>query len=649
MHSLKRSSLRGETKLLFVLLIAFLLLGGLFFSLLYKDFQRVKTFYVKKEEFQKEIQSLKKEEKEKHSFFKKIIENWKKDIETLKKLLSQTEVKKEGKSFLYKGEASFYNLDVLSSAVFGSSPSDTFLVLAQSSFKGNISLEGDLLFEKDGTLFGKGKIEIRPKDELYLKDSLFLDKKGNLIQKKGFIKTGKLTFDGNIFLEPQADKKTKVIIQNPKEGKEADLEVEGEISIKKGKITLKDGKEIFVDENNNLKISSNKETLFLIDGEELLKITKDETQIQKDTQIKGKLEVEKDTLVQGNLEIKGDISVEGAQVFSGVQGIVANSSSPALSIIQKGEGKIVEFKNKDKIVFEILNDGEIKVAGDILPKEDLSFSLGSPSLRWKNLYLQNAYLSGTLETTSFRMPTGAQSGYVLTSDAQGFGTWQSLPETLPPGSLGQTLRHDGTGWVADSFLSNLGDAIGIGTTTPAYSLDIVGDVRWSGKLQGGEVPWQRLSGYPSIIAGSGLTGGGTLSSSLTLSHADTSSQSSIDNSQGVVIQDITLDEFGHITSLGTIDLDPRFVNTSGDTITGSLNINETLTVSGTTTLATSSGKVGIGTSTPEYTLDVNGNIRAMKSLTAGINVETLSSDKTLTPGVDEMYQWLSTGGTDRIV
>ena len=146
MHSLKRSSLRGETKLLFVLLIAFLLLGGLFFSLLYKDFQRVKTFYVKKEEFQKEIQSLKKEEKEKHSFFKKIIESWKKDIETLKKLLSHTEVKKEGKSFLYKGKGRFYNLDVLSSAIFGSPPSDTFLVLANSSFKVNLSLELNFRF-----------------------------------------------------------------------------------------------------------------------------------------------------------------------------------------------------------------------------------------------------------------------------------------------------------------------------------------------------------------------------------------------------------------------------------------------------------------------------------------------------------------------
>jgi len=59
--------------------------------------------------------------------------------------------------------------------------------------------------------------------------------------------------------------------------------------------------------------------------------------------------------------------------------------------------------------------------------------------------------------------------------------------------------------------------------------------------------------------------------------------------------------------------------------------------------------VGIGTTSPDYTLDVDGNIRASLSLTAGINVETLSGDKTLTPGTDEMYQWLDPNGANRTI
>lgn len=44
----------------------------------------------------------------------------------------------------------------------------------------------------------------------------------------------------------------------------------------------------------------------------------------------------------------------------------------------------------------------------------------------------------------------------------------------------------------------------------------------------------------------------------TVAHADTSSQASVDNSNGSVIQDITLDTFGHITAIGSLDLDTRY-------------------------------------------------------------------------------------------
>jgi hypothetical protein len=60
-----------------------------------------------------------------------------------------------------------------------------------------------------------------------------------------------------------------------------------------------------------------------------------------------------------------------------------------------------------------------------------------------------------------------------------------------------------------------------------------------------------------VTAGTGLTGGGS-SGSITVSHDDTSSQASINNSNGTVIQDITLDGFGHITGLGSYNLDGRY-------------------------------------------------------------------------------------------
>ena len=62
----------------------------------------------------------------------------------------------------------------------------------------------------------------------------------------------------------------------------------------------------------------------------------------------------------------------------------------------------------------------------------------------------------------------------------------------------------------------------------------------------------------TISAGSGLTGGGDLSSNKTISHADTSSQANVNNTNGNVIQSITLDTFGHIQSIESVNLDTRY-------------------------------------------------------------------------------------------
>ena len=74
----------------------------------------------------------------------------------------------------------------------------------------------------------------------------------------------------------------------------------------------------------------------------------------------------------------------------------------------------------------------------------------------------------------------------------------------------------------------------------------------------------------SITAGNGLTGGGTLASSRTISHADTSSQSSIAANGRRYITGVTLDEYGHVTKLTTgtetvIDTDTTYTFATGNT------------------------------------------------------------------------------------
>lgn len=64
----------------------------------------------------------------------------------------------------------------------------------------------------------------------------------------------------------------------------------------------------------------------------------------------------------------------------------------------------------------------------------------------------------------------------------------------------------------------------------------------------------------TITAGNGLVTGGNFTTNqatnetITIDHEDTSSQASVDNSGLNVIQDVTLDTYGHVTGLGSVDL-----------------------------------------------------------------------------------------------
>jgi hypothetical protein len=90
----------------------------------------------------------------------------------------------------------------------------------------------------------------------------------------------------------------------------------------------------------------------------------------------------------------------------------------------------------------------------------------------------------------------------------------------------------------------------------------------------------------SVAAGSGLT-----QDASGLSHADTSSQSSVDNSGATFVQDVTLDTFGHVTGLTSVTATPSLIgapSTTGVGASGSWGISVTgtaLNVTGTVAIA----------------------------------------------------------------
>ena len=74
-----------------------------------------------------------------------------------------------------------------------------------------------------------------------------------------------------------------------------------------------------------------------------------------------------------------------------------------------------------------------------------------------------------------------------------------------------------------------------------------------------------IAAVTSVATGGGLTGG-TITNTGTISHADTSSQGSVNNSGSNFIQDITLDAYGHVTGITTASAGG---GTPGQTATGS--------------------------------------------------------------------------------
>ncbi|MGQ0536921.1 MAG: hypothetical protein ACT4PT_12725 [Methanobacteriota archaeon] len=81
------------------------------------------------------------------------------------------------------------------------------------------------------------------------------------------------------------------------------------------------------------------------------------------------------------------------------------------------------------------------------------------------------------------------------------------------------MRMRDVGGASTPFIVRGDGNVGIGTADPGARLHVAGDVKFTGELLDGTVPWARLSGHPDIIAGEGLLGGGELSASRTFSLA----------------------------------------------------------------------------------------------------------------------------------
>ena len=177
------------------------------------------------------------------------------------------------------------------------------------------------------------------------------------------------------------------------------------------------------------------------------------------------------------------------------------------------------------------------------------------------------------------------------------------------------------------------------------------------KLDPGQLIYGVSNGLPiggSILAGNGvvITTG---DAGLVVRHAGTSAQSSFTLSGGEVIQSINLDEFGHIVGMASAALDDRYIKLDAldstiitkrggqidgilsfaplSSITTSRNGHVVINPNGT-------GKVGIGTESPQQKLDVAGGIRVGDTSIGAVGSIRFSSGSGRFEGYNNEGNWI---------
>ena len=222
-----------------------------------------------------------------------------------------------------------------------------------------------------------------------------------------------------------------------------------------------------------------------------------------------------DNISIGTDATSSTLSVEGDALVGG--DMTVENGTPLIHLVEENSGQNLDFSVASTSA-EILTDTDLLTlnssSGDIKLGNNVGIGTGNPS--------STLEVAGTTTMAGFKMPTNATSGYVLTADSNGVGTWQSAPSgTLPSGSANQTLYHNGSDWTTSSLLNNTGTTIGIGTVSTTSLLTIATSGVPQLSLENGSESLQALvSATNTTITASGNlvlnTDSGELSTNATL-------------------------------------------------------------------------------------------------------------------------------------